>query len=117
MRFLVDAQLPKRLAEYLIEHGHDAIHTIDLPKKNKTTDSLLRKISVDQKRVVITKDYDFLDSYLIKKEPYKILLVTTGNIRNTELMHVFDRNLRDLIRELKENHVVELSRSSLIVHF
>jgi len=27
MRFLVDAQLPKHLAEWLNEAGHDAVHT------------------------------------------------------------------------------------------
>ncbi len=117
MKFLVDAQLPKRLAEYLMERGHDAVHTIDLPKKNRTPDSVLRRISVTQKRVVITKDHDFLDSYLIRKEPYKVLLVTAGNMRNTELLLVFQKNLDELLDELKENHVVEVSRTSLIVHF
>jgi hypothetical protein len=33
MKFLVDAQLPRRLANWLNEAGHDTLHTFDLPKK------------------------------------------------------------------------------------
>jgi len=36
MKFLIDAHLPKRLAQLLQRLGHDAIHTLDLPGKNRT---------------------------------------------------------------------------------
>lgn len=39
MKFLVDAQLPQRLAKWLNEAGHDTLHTLDLPKKNRTSDN------------------------------------------------------------------------------
>lgn len=39
MKFLVDAQLPLRFANWLNEAGHDTLHTLDLPKKNLTSDS------------------------------------------------------------------------------
>ena len=38
MKFLLDTQLPKKLAEFLKWKGYDAIHTLDLPNKNRTTD-------------------------------------------------------------------------------
>ena len=41
MKFLVDAQLPRRFASWLKEAGHDALHTLDLPKKNLTPDNEL----------------------------------------------------------------------------
>jgi predicted nuclease of predicted toxin-antitoxin system len=31
MKFLVDAQLPRRLARFLAEQGHDVLHTRELP--------------------------------------------------------------------------------------
>jgi predicted nuclease of predicted toxin-antitoxin system len=34
MKFIVDAQLPERLKIWLIEQGHDVIHTNDLPNKH-----------------------------------------------------------------------------------
>jgi predicted nuclease of predicted toxin-antitoxin system len=36
MKFLVDAQLPRRLIHRLREAGHDAIHTLDLPDGNRS---------------------------------------------------------------------------------
>ena len=41
MKFLVDAQLPLRLARWLNQTGHDALHTVDLPSANRTTDDEL----------------------------------------------------------------------------
>jgi predicted nuclease of predicted toxin-antitoxin system len=45
MKFLVDAQLPRRLVHQLREAGHDAIHTLDLPHKNRTTDAEILDVS------------------------------------------------------------------------
>jgi predicted RNA-binding Zn ribbon-like protein len=38
VKFLVDAQLPARLARLLNEHGYDAMHTSELPNANRTPD-------------------------------------------------------------------------------
>lgn len=46
MRFLVDAQLPRRLSHRLREHGHDAVHTLDLPEGNRTSDEVINQLSV-----------------------------------------------------------------------
>jgi predicted nuclease of predicted toxin-antitoxin system len=32
MKFIIDAQLPRRLARFLQGLGYDAIHTLDLPQ-------------------------------------------------------------------------------------
>ena len=62
MKFLVDAQLPKRLASLLNGAGYDTLHTLDLPDKNFTKDSQINQISIKEKRVVISKDLDFIES-------------------------------------------------------
>jgi len=38
VKFLIDAQLPARLAEFLNQAGHDAVHTLGLPDGNRSTD-------------------------------------------------------------------------------
>jgi len=82
MKFLIDANLPFRLAKALKFKGFDILHTDDLPNKERTTDKEIKKISVEHDRIVITKDSDFLDSHVIQGIPTKLLLVTTGNITN-----------------------------------
>jgi predicted nuclease of predicted toxin-antitoxin system len=85
MKFLVDAQLPVRLARLLRAASYDAIHTKDLPQQNATTDTVINAISIQESRVVISKDTDFLNSFLIRQQPYKLLQITTGNITNAEI--------------------------------
>jgi len=114
MRFLVDAQLPKALARFLCERGFDAIHTLDLPRRNLTDDIEINQVSLAEKRVVISKDSDFYDNYLAKQEPYKLLYLTTGNIHNYELLELFDTNLLLIIHSLNIGSVIELNQTSLI---
>lgn len=116
MRFLVDAQLPVRLARVLRQAGHDVVHTIKLPDQNGTSDSEISRISVEQERVVITKDADFLESFLIEQVPYKLLLVTTGNIRNSELIELLEVSLERVVELFGQCSYIELSRDSVIVH-
>ncbi|MCB0556810.1 MAG: DUF5615 family PIN-like protein [Phaeodactylibacter sp.] len=77
MRFIIDAQLPKSLSRFLNEKGHDAIHTLDLPERNATDDSIINEISIKERRVVISKDSDFYDRFFRALEPYKLLYLTT----------------------------------------
>lgn len=41
MKFIVDAQIPRTICALLTKHGHDAIHTIDLPSGNATKDGII----------------------------------------------------------------------------
>lgn len=97
MKFLVDAQLPKRLARFLEQAGYDTVHTQDLQQGNATPDTEINEISVREKRIVITKDADFVESFLLQEKPYKLLLVATGNIKNADLEKLFQQNLSQLI--------------------
>lgn len=38
MNFVVDAQLPRRMAAWLAANGHDAKHTLDMPDANRSSD-------------------------------------------------------------------------------
>ncbi|KAB8335228.1 hypothetical protein SD80_002495 [Scytonema tolypothrichoides VB-61278] len=117
MKFLVDAQLPVRLARFLESAGYDTIHTKDLPHKNATSDTEINAISIRDNRIVITKDSDFLNSFLTIQEPYKLLLITTGNINNLELEVIFAANLQSLSELLMSHSYIEMTRDSIIVHF
>jgi predicted nuclease of predicted toxin-antitoxin system len=116
VKFLVDAQLPTRLVKLLQQAEVDTIHTRDLPRQNATADVEINAISMQQERIVITKDSDFLDSFLISGQPYKLLLVTTGNITNTELLELFTKNLSQLLNLFEQHSLIEINRDNIIVH-
>jgi predicted nuclease of predicted toxin-antitoxin system len=96
MNFLVDAQLPRRLAYRLRDFGHDAVHTLDLPRRNRTPDPEIKEISLREKRIVVTKDEEFVDSFFLHGKPYKLLLVSTGNIKNPDLEKLFLQNIKQI---------------------
>jgi predicted nuclease of predicted toxin-antitoxin system len=116
IRFLIDAQLPRRLARTLQSLGFDTIHTFDLPDQNATTDSYINQLSVQDCRVVVTKDSDFSESFVLRRVPYKLLLVGTGNIQNSELESLFISNLEQLAVLLEQHSFIELGRDRLVVH-
>ena len=115
MRFLVDAQLPVRLARRLAEAGHDAVHTSELSDGNHTTDAEITRRADDEDRVVVTKDWDFRDSHLLRSVPRRLLLVATGNITNNDLLSLFDRHLDAIVAAQEEAPFVELAPDRLIV--
>ncbi|MEZ4670045.1 MAG: DUF5615 family PIN-like protein [Anaerolineae bacterium] len=116
MKFVVDAQLPRRLAFALQTAGHDAIHTLDLPNGNATTDAEINSISERDQRIVITKDADFVNSFVLAQRPYKLLLISTGNITNVELDALFLSQLTEIIASFEQSYFIELNRTALIVH-
>jgi predicted nuclease of predicted toxin-antitoxin system len=116
MKFLIDAQLPMQIVNLLENLGCDVIHTKNLPLKNATPDSEINKLSILEQRIVITKDKDFLDSFLIKQEPYKLLLITTGNISNKQIEQLFLQNITQIIELFLTYDFLEMTRDSLIIH-
>ncbi len=116
MKFLVDAQLPLRLARWMRERGHDVVHTRDLPDGNRTTDRDINRISLREQRTVVTKDADFVDTLLLQQTPHRLLLVSTGNIDNARLLKLFEDNLDSTVMALGDATFVELGRRSLVVH-
>jgi predicted nuclease of predicted toxin-antitoxin system len=116
VKFLVDAHLPRRLAYRLRERGHDALHTLDLPTGNGTTDAEINARSLLDERAVLTKDSDFVDSLILRGVPWKLVLITTGNIGNPTLLQLVDERLEVLVHALGMHRYVEFSRTGVIVH-
>ena len=116
MTFLIDAQLPRRLATHLQQSGLEVTHTLQLPEGNRTTDRDLIALSIASQAVLVTKDSDFVQSFLLKKEPWKLLLVSTGNISNDELLTLFERNIEQVVRHLRTFDFIEINQTSIICH-
>jgi len=117
VRVLVDAHLPKRLSEFLLAHDIESKHTLDLPKKNATPDTEIIQFADDEDRIVISKDSDFLDNYILDGSPKKLLIVSTGNINNRNLIQLFEKNLETLKSLFEENSVIEIDEEEIRVHY
>lgn len=114
MNFLVDAQLPRRLAKWLSDAGCNAAHTLDLPNQNRSTDEQILEFVERDQRVLVTKDDDFVNSHLLSGRPAKLLLVSTGNITNRELEQLVTPLVTAIVAELQGHSFLELGREGLI---
>jgi len=113
MKFLVDAHLPPSLCELLTARGHDTLHTRQLPHGNATADQRLNELSIAQQRVLISKDSDFFYSHLLQGQPWKLLLIKTGNISTHDLCSLFARNLAAIEDALQTHTLVEIDHTTV----
>jgi predicted nuclease of predicted toxin-antitoxin system len=116
MKFLIDAQLPYRLKLWFVENNFDAIHTGDLPERNFTADLTIADLADESDRAVISKDGDFLKLRILQNKPRKLLMVTTGNIVNKELLVLFDLNFVTVMKLFNSYDVVEMNNRFVVGH-
>lgn len=114
--FLVDQQLPKVLASYVVEHGHDARHIRDYPGGTTMSDSKVALLADAEGRFVVTKDDDFRISHLLRKPPARLLHVTCGNISTRDLLAMFDQHWPELEAAITAYTYVEINRPGVIIH-
>jgi predicted nuclease of predicted toxin-antitoxin system len=114
LKLLADAQLPKQLAVWLRYKALYAIHTLDLPDQNKTDDEQIKAIAKEENRAVISKDRDFPDAYILKKEPRKPIQIKTGNSSNEELLKIFELNLPVILELIQNNNLVEVGWHEIV---
>jgi predicted nuclease of predicted toxin-antitoxin system len=116
MKFLVDAQLPRRLSLWLMKPGYDAKHTLDLPLGNRTPDADLIAIADRDDRVLVTKDDDFVQSFFVSGCPRRLLLVATGNITNEDLFSIWQKHMGLVHNAFLAAQFVEFSRAEILIH-
>lgn len=83
---------------------------------NRTPDAEIIACAARELRVVVTKDDDFVQSFLLSGQPSRLLLVATGNIANAELERLLRANPASIEAALDTNHFVELNRDALVIH-
>ncbi|PJZ53239.1 DUF5615 family PIN-like protein [Leptospira adleri] len=71
--------------------------------KTKTPDSEIISFCDSGEGILSSKDSDFLDSYLIRKKPRRLLPVTTDHIKNQNLFFLFEQFLPAMIGEFSAN--------------
>lgn len=85
MRWIIDAQLPPVLAEFLRARGHDANHVQDVGLRDKT-DNEIWNHALSHGCIIVTKDEDFaLRSGVAKVSP-PIIWLRVGNSSRRALL-------------------------------
>lgn len=116
MSLLIDAQLPHKLCEILLDLGLDSIHVIELENGDESTDLEIIEYADRNELIVITKDTDFYHSHMTLNRPQKLFLVSTGNLKNRELFDLFRNNILIIKKALESSDFVELNNTGIIAH-
>ena len=100
MRFLIDNQLPRCLASFLVGNGHEAIHVLDVGLGRLTPDIDIWNFAANSGYVVVTKDDDFVKLVLLDPRPVPVVLVCLGNCKNAMLLAAFEKALDMLCQQI-----------------
>lgn len=107
MDFLVDAQLPPLLCEWIKNKtDHSARHVSSLKKGLTSTDSEIWKVALQTRETIITKDVDFFDRALVSNISPIILHINLGNCSNNQLLNYLNTNWENIINLFEKNHAI-----------
>ena len=113
MKFLVDAQLPELLCDILNDSGIEAIHVNSLPAGDETSDNQITEFSDKNGYRVVTKDLDFYHGHKRYGKPRKLMLITTGNIKNRALFDLFRGNMKTIKHQAKHSSYMEINEDGV----
>ena len=116
MKLLIDAQLPLLLNTILNELGYNSVHVDSLLNGDESSDSEIINYADEHKLIFITKDSDFFYSHSLQTKPSKLLLVSTGNIKNKQLLYIFRKNHVQLHELFKTANFVEINSNGIASH-
>jgi predicted nuclease of predicted toxin-antitoxin system len=85
MKFLVDAQLPPALAEFIVAQGFESLPVRAVGLRDAEDDAIW-KFAEDGEWVVVTKDEDFVERALIRDSGPQIVWLRIGNCTNRGLI-------------------------------
>ena len=108
MNFLVDAQLPPALARWISARGHQANHVFDIALL-KATDPDIWEHARQQNAVIISKDEDFVDRWLLDQAPVTLIWIRKGNCSKRALLAWFEPLWPDALKRLEQGErLIEL---------
>lgn len=118
MKFLCDVHISIRLAKHITQRGFECIHVNNILDGFFTKDSEIAQFADQNKFVLITKDRDFKNSFLLRGIPARLIKVNLGNISNDKLIGMLDQHLPQIqiLHDASKLFMVELeSDGSLTV--
>ena len=100
MKFLIDENLPPALAELFQSHGLAAYHINSFKRKHRemVKDHQIRRLALYNDYVIVTRDDDFVKSYVDRKVPDKMIFVFGMHTKN-ELLNRMDE-IMDQLKQL-----------------
>lgn len=105
MNFLVDAQLPPALARWIDGQGHRATHILEMGLQ-AADDAAIWERAQGEKSVIIRKDEDFVDHWLLSAEPVQLVWIRKGNCSSSVSLEWLQPLWPDVAKRLAEEETL-----------
>jgi len=117
MKFLCDVHISIKLSKRIQELGFQAEHVNNILDKWNTKDEDICKYADQKGYILISKDQDFRNSYLLKRSPKKLIKINLGNISNAELIEIIEKHMNALksLDEETESFMAEISKTNFFI--
>jgi predicted nuclease of predicted toxin-antitoxin system len=118
MKFLIDENITPDLLALFIEANLNAVH-INQFKKDKNQriqDDQLRRLSLYRNYIIITKDDDFVSSYVHRKVPDKMIFVFNLDQKSL-LLNQFSQYIDELPQLLQRYDFLEINQQGIRMPF
>ena len=119
MTFLIDAQLPPHLKQWLRDVGaEDATHVGDHPGGLNLSDPNIWELAKNESSIMVTKDMDFLAISNIYGSPPQVVILRYGNCSNQTLLSYLSVAWKETAVRLshKDTRLIVLMRDRLEVY-
>ncbi|MCB0581315.1 MAG: DUF5615 family PIN-like protein [Phaeodactylibacter sp.] len=111
------SQLPRKLSNKLDELGADSIHVSHYLAGHLFDDVEIKEIAIEQDRIIVSKDIDFHNHFVLKGSPPRILLLKVGNISNKDLLNFIDRHYPEISSFFEQgSNMIVMDRESIAVY-
>ena len=112
MTFLIDAQLPPALARWVDRQGHRATHIFEIGLE-RAKDEPIWEHARNNNAIIITKDQDFADRWLLSDRPVPLIWIRKGNCSNRALLEWLEPLWPDVLTRLEQGEqLIELRASA-----
>ena len=100
MRFLVDAQLPPSLTQFLRTFGEEAIACRDVGLRDADDEEIWR-FAITGGWCIVTKDEDFAVRHMTETSGPQVVWLRIGNSTNPALLQWLEPLWANIVRELR----------------
>ena len=100
MRFLLDANLPARLAQEFTDTGHDCTHMEALLPRY-APDTEIARIANDSGAVLVSRDADFVQLSSNRTLTVPLIWVRLGNLRRAAMASAIRARLPAMVRSIE----------------
>lgn len=114
MKFLCDVHISYRVVITLSNLVFTTVHVNDILDGSSTKDSEICKFVDDNNYTLITKDSDFVNTFLATRTPKKLIKINLGNIPNDRLISMFLENIERIATlDNNESFLLQVDKNDL----